>query len=87
MSPSNIKVHEHLQTRMTNYTVLNICDVLDALGIADMDYMESGKVLMTWCRKHNVHYYARPHEQFFVTTAVDEAIVAGRSFVVVEDMS
>ena len=52
-----------------------------------VDYEVSGKALMAWADENNSHYYAADRENFFMFTAVAEAIEAGKDTVVVEDLS
>ena len=51
------------------------------------DYETTGKALMEWCEANNSHYYAAEREDFFIHTAISEAVKAGKDTVVVEDMS
>ena len=70
---------------------VNICDWLDFTYGDDFmshpDYETTGKELMAWCAVNNSHYYARDREDFFIHTAIREAIENGKDTVVVEDMS
>ena len=70
---------------------VNICDWLDFTYGDDWDkhpaYETSGKDLMAWCAVNNSHYYARDREDFFIHTAVREALEKGKDTVVVEDLS
>ena len=81
--------------------VVNICDLLNHLypeeydstatatrwGWINMDYEESSAAVISWCDENKSHYYGRPREDFFIFTAVEEAIVEGKDVVVVEDLS
>ena len=70
---------------------VNICDWLDFTYGDDFmshpDYETTGKELMAWCAVNNSHYYARDREDFFIHTAIREAIENGKDTVVVEDLS
>ena len=70
---------------------VNICDWLDFTYGDDWDkhpaYETSGKDLMAWCAVKNAHYYARDREEFFIHTAIREALEKGKDTVVVEDLS
>ena len=70
--------------------VVGIIDLLDCLypnGHHNVDYMASGVDTKKWCDENDSHYYAAPREDFSITRAVQEAIVEGKSCVVVEDLS
>ena len=70
--------------------VVNIGNLLDRLyphGHHNVDYMRSGVATKEWCDENDSHYYAAPREDFSITRAVQEAIVEGKSCVVVEDLS
>ena len=70
--------------------VVNILNLLDRLyphGHHNVDYMRSGVATKEWCDENDSHYYAAPREDFSITRAVQEAIVEGKSCVVVEDLS
>ena len=70
---------------------VNICDWLDFTYGDDFmshpDYETTGKELMAWCAVNNSHYYARDRENFFIHTAIREALENGKDTVVVEDLS
>ena len=72
---------------------VNICDLLTEIygegywGNFDIDYDVSNKAIMAWCEKNNSHYYAADRENFFMFTAVREALEAGKDTVIVEDLS
>ena len=70
---------------------VNICDWLDFTYGDDFmshpDYETTGKELMAWCAVNNSHYYARDREDFFIHTAIREALENGKDTVVVEDLS
>ena len=70
---------------------VNICDWLDFTYGDDWAkhpaYETSGKDLMSWCAANNSHYYARDREDFFIHTAIREALEKGKDTVVVEDLS
>ena len=70
---------------------VNICDWLDFTYGDDFmshpDYETTGKELMAWCAVNNSHYYARDREEFFIHTAIREALEKGKDTVVVEDLS
>jgi hypothetical protein len=70
---------------------VNICHWLDFTYGDDFmshpDYETTGKALMEWCEANNSHYYAAEREDFFIHTAISEAVKAGKDTVVVEDMS
>jgi len=40
-----------------------------------------------WCDENDVHYYARPKESYSIFEATDEAHTAGRSKLLLEDLS
>ena len=70
---------------------VSICDWLDFTYGDDFmshpDYETTGKELMAWCAVNNSHYYARDREDFFIHTAIREALENGKDTVVVEDLS
>ena len=70
---------------------VNICDWLDFTYGDDFmshpDYETTGKELMAWCAVNNSHYYARDREDFFIHTAIREALENGKDTVGVEDLS
>ena len=70
---------------------VNICDWLDFTYGDDFmshpDYETTGKELIAWCAVNNSHYYARDREDFFIHTAIREALENGKDTVVVEDLS
>ena len=76
--------------------VLSICAVLDRLFGKNnfkvpynyrLDWETRSKILMDWCEKNSVSYYAAPREEFFVSHGVDLALMDHNAFVVVEDLS
>ena len=76
--------------------VLGICTVLDRIfGRTNfnvpfeyrLDWDARSAVLMDWCNRFNVTYYAAPREDFFISHGVDRAIEEHNAFVVVEDLS
>ena len=70
--------------------VVNIWNLLDRLyphGHHNVDYMTSGVATKKWCDKNDSHYYAASREDFSITDAIQEAVVEGKSCVVVEDLS
>ena len=70
--------------------VVNIGNLLDRLyphGHHNVDYMRSGVATKEWCDENDSHYYAAPREDFSITDAIQEAVVEGKSCVVVEDLS
>lgn len=40
-----------------------------------------------WCGENNVYYYGRPHEQFQMTEAIEQAQNGGYSGIFLEDLS
>jgi len=77
-------------------TVLGICTVLDRLLGKNnfkvpynyrLDWETRSKILMDWCEKFNVSYYAAPREEFFIGRGIDQALMDHNAFVVVEDLS
>jgi hypothetical protein len=75
----------------TTVKVVNICRWLDFTYGLDWsnrpDYETTGKALMAWCEANDSHYYARCREDFSEPEALIEAVEAGKTTVVVEDMS
>jgi len=67
--------------------IISITTFLDQHDLLDVGYMESGDVLRDWCSAYGAHYFARPREEFFIRTAVEEAANQGYPKVVVEDLS
>ena len=70
--------------------VVNICDLLDHLyphGHLGVDGYGERHSVKKWCDENESHYYGRPREDFFIFTAVEEAIIEGKDVVVVEDLS
>ena len=56
-------------------------------GHHNVDYMTAALLLRKWCDENDSHYYAASREDFSITRAIREAIVEGKSCVVVEDLS
>ena len=70
--------------------VVNIWNLLDCLyphGHFGVDGYGERHSVKKWCDKNDSHYYEHPREDFSITRAVREAIVEGKSCVVVEDLS
>ena len=70
--------------------VVNICDLLNHLyphGHLGVDGYGERHSVKKWCDENKSHYYGRPREDFFIFTAVEEAIIEGKDVVVVEDLS
>jgi hypothetical protein len=93
MDNSSNTLPSNLPTRTVSFEgkdiqVINVCDVLDTLYGTDWpSYETTSKGLQDFCATHNVHYYARPHEDFSSIDAIVEAADAGFSVVVLEDLS
>lgn len=79
--------------QMVDVKVINICDLLENLfpgyfdGKVRPGFDETGEAVIEWCKKNDAHFYARCREDFFMWEGVDEASSAGKTVVVVEDMS
>ena len=68
--------------------IINISEVLKVIDPKDeLSYEESGEALMAYCTARRYGYYARPKEDFCIVEAAQEALDAGFTGVVVEDMS
>ena len=71
-----------------NIRVVSICEVMETINPGDtIPYMETGPLLKKWCEENDAVYYAAPRESFFEWKGVEKALAAGKSTVVVEDMS
>lgn len=70
---------------------VQIIDISEALKVIDpkdeLGYMESGEALMAYCTERRYGYYAKPKEDFCIVEAAREALEAGFTGVVVEDLS
>ena len=71
----------------TEVKVVGIVDLLNDLNVWGLPYEEQGKLVMAWAAKNDALYYARPRESFFESEAVNLARKAGKSVVIVEDLS
>ena len=77
----------------TGVAVINVCTLLDRLlgrdryERNDVTYEEETKAVRNWLHVTGAHYYAAPREKFNEYTAIREAKKAGKTAVVVEDMS
>jgi hypothetical protein len=71
----------------TDVEIIYICDLIDALGIGDMEYMATGPVIMKWCAGNDATYYSATREDFSLIDAAAQAVREGKSKVVVEDLS
>ena len=72
--------------------VINICALIDVMlpdywGNPNYTYKETNKIVMDWCEANDAHYYADVRENFWVGHGVREAKEAGKSVVIVEDLS
>ena len=72
--------------------VINICALIDVIlpdywGNPNYTYADESKAVMDWCEANDAHYYADVRENFWVGHGVREAREAGKSVVVVEDLS
>lgn len=73
--------------------VINVCHLLDVIygknwaGDFNRSYAETQSAIMAWCDANDSHYYARGREDFSRYEAVEEAKQAGKTAVVVEDLS
>lgn len=67
--------------------VYNICDLIDYLEISDMEYFESGKVIMEFAKANNLSMYSAPREQFSLYDAVELTETEKTAGVIVEDLS
>lgn len=70
-------------------TALSICHVTDALGIGyPMPWEEQCSLFRAWLDRHpSVIYYARPREEYFEREALEIALSAGATYLVLEDLS
>ena len=51
-------------------------------------YSEEGiALLVKWCADHSVHFYADDKENFFLHKGVDEAVAAGKKYLLTENLS
>jgi hypothetical protein len=79
--------------RVTGVAVINVCRLLDRLFGSDrydrprVSYEEESEAIRNWLHVTGAHYYAAPREDFNEYTAVRQAQEAGKTAVVVEDMS
>ena len=81
-----------VNTTYDGVKVIGICALIDALvpdywGNVNYTYKEINKVITKWCEENDSHYYADVREHFWVGHGVSEAKEAGRSVVIVEDLS
>lgn len=70
--------------------VINICTLIDEIFGEDWwkeGYQEINPVIMQWAKDNDVHYYAAPREDFFLWRGVRQAWEAGKTAVLVEDLS
>jgi len=73
--------------------VIGICALIDVLfpdywGNPNYTYTDTNKAVMDWCEVNDAHYYADVRENFWIIGhGVREAKEAGKSVVVVEDLS
>jgi hypothetical protein len=80
---------------MKEIEVVNICDLLEILfpgyweagKYKDHTWDVTSKAVIKWCEDNDAHYYGAPRESFSIYTGIREAEAAGKSKVVVEDMS
>ena len=68
-------------------SVVNVCDIMDELGLRGLDFQSCSAVIMAWVRDNDGHYYAETRENFSEWMAIEEARGLGKSLVVVEDLS
>jgi len=73
--------------------VVGICALIDALfpdyfeNSLDYTYAAVSDAVMKWCEENDSAYYADVREEFWVGHGISEAKEAGKSVVVVEDLS
>ena len=85
-----VKYILHSEDGVHMVKVVNIIDLLNRLyphGHFGVDGYGERHSVKKWCDKNDSHYYAHPREDFSITRAIREAIVEGKSCVVVEDLS
>lgn len=87
-NPENHVVDQHGSIK-----VLNTWDVL--VDHADDIYGKGGECWNTYgvekfnafCEKYDIHYYGRPKEDFYKYEAYEEAEEAGKTYLVMENLS
>jgi len=75
--------------------IVNDCDLMEILFpgywsqalYANYSWEEMSCAVVKWCMENDAHYYAREKHEFIIYEAVHEAKDAGKSVVVVENMS
>jgi len=73
--------------------LINVCHLLETIfgdgwaGDFSRTYEETQSAIMGWCDANDAHYYARGREDFSHFEAIEEAKQAGKTAVVVEDLS
>ena len=88
-----VNANEIAESSYEGVALINVCHLLDSLFCKDWPrdytrpYAETQAAIMAWCEANEAHYYARGREEFSHSEAVDEAKQAGKTAVVVEDLS
>jgi hypothetical protein len=91
-NPHSFYAHPDISSTV-EIEVINICDVLDLVDPnwmntgAEIAYEEQGRLVREYAEEIGAVIYCRPRESFFIREACQEAYEAGRSKVIVEDLS
>ena len=68
--------------------IIGVEDVVDVIWPDGAPpFEEQAPTFRAWCIANKAHYYARPKEDFNLSTGVGEAIYLNQQAVVVENMS
>jgi len=86
MTPEKLK----LVNAVEEVSVCRLMDELYGEGVwlsHKVKYEDECKAVQEWCEKNNAYYYAMPREHFSVWEARRKAVEAGKTKVVLEDLS
>ena len=76
---------------VTGPGIIGICTLMDVLnpGLSiDPEVLDrTDEPVLEWLQFHDVYHYSRPRESFTLFEAVGEAVAAGKTYVLVEDLS
>jgi len=81
------------EDELVNVDIINVCDLLEHLypgyfdGECNPEYEETGRAIQAWAAINGAEIYCRPRESFFMYQAIEQAIKADKTIVIVEDMS
>lgn len=87
-NPENHVVYQHGSIKVLNAWAVLVDHADDIYGEGVEFWSTDGiEKFTTFCEKYDIHYYARPGEDFFKFEAYEEAEKAGKTYLVMENLS